>query len=103
MNILIGIIGLIFAILQIILFFKLWGMTNDVRSIRDKLMTTEADVKPVIKENDSPFEIGDWVISPTGKEVEIVEIEDGKYHCYTNRRLFYEGSFDASELTHTKV
>ena len=29
-----SIILLVFGVLQIILFFKLWGMTNDVRSIR---------------------------------------------------------------------
>jgi hypothetical protein len=29
-----------FSILQIILFFKLWGMTNDVREIKDSLTRT---------------------------------------------------------------
>lgn len=29
---------LVFGILQIILFFKLWGMTNDVRTIRKHLV-----------------------------------------------------------------
>lgn len=32
-----GIILLVFGILQIILFFKMWGMTNDVKQIRNKL------------------------------------------------------------------
>lgn len=31
-----SIILLVFGVLQIILFFKLWGMTNDVRSIKDQ-------------------------------------------------------------------
>ena len=30
----IGIVMLVFGILQIVLFFKLWGMTNDVSQIK---------------------------------------------------------------------
>lgn len=37
------IIGLIFGVLQIILFFKLWGMTNDVRKIKEELIKREFD------------------------------------------------------------
>ena len=33
-TLLISIILIIFGVLQIILFFKLWGMTNDVRKIK---------------------------------------------------------------------
>lgn len=33
------IILLIFGVLQIILFFKIWGMTNDVNKIKEKLAT----------------------------------------------------------------
>ncbi len=32
-----SVILIIFGILQIILFFKLWGMTNDVRHISEKI------------------------------------------------------------------
>ena len=32
-----AIVFLVFGILQIILFFKVWGMTNDVKKIKDKL------------------------------------------------------------------
>lgn len=38
---LLTIILLIFGILQIILFFKVWGMTNDIREIRDKYLKDE--------------------------------------------------------------
>lgn len=37
------IIGLIFGVLQIILFFKLWGMTNDVRKIKEEFFKREFD------------------------------------------------------------
>ena len=36
-----GIIILIFAILQIVLFFKIWGMTNDIREMRNKYLKDE--------------------------------------------------------------
>lgn len=32
--ILVSIISIVFAILQIVLFFKLWGMTNDVKELK---------------------------------------------------------------------
>ena len=32
---------LIFGILQIILFFKVWGMTNDIKEIRNKYLKDE--------------------------------------------------------------
>ena len=35
------IILLIFGVLQIILFFKVWGMTNDIREIRNKYLKNE--------------------------------------------------------------
>lgn len=35
------IVLLIFGVLQIILFFKIWGMTNDIREIRDKYLKDE--------------------------------------------------------------
>lgn len=34
-----SVILIIFGILQIILFFKLWGMTNDIRRISEKLVS----------------------------------------------------------------
>lgn len=38
MNLLISLEVVILALLQIILFFKLWGMTSDVREIKDSLI-----------------------------------------------------------------
>lgn len=34
---LLSIIFIVFGILQIILFFKLWGMTNNIRAIKQKM------------------------------------------------------------------
>jgi len=37
----IGIVMLIFGILQIVLFFKLWGMTNDVRRLTEHFLKSD--------------------------------------------------------------
>lgn len=37
MNEFIIIVGIIFSILSIILFFKIWGMTNDVKEMKNIL------------------------------------------------------------------
>ena len=37
MDVLLSIVLLVFGILQVILFFKIWGMTNDVCKIRELL------------------------------------------------------------------
>lgn len=47
------IVLLIFGVLQIILFFKVWGMTNDIRGIRDKYLKDE-DEKEERKRNTIP-------------------------------------------------
>ena len=45
---LLGIIIVVFGILNLILFFKMWGMTNDVRAIKNHFIKEE---KPTISEN----------------------------------------------------
>lgn len=41
----VGIIIIVFGILQIILFFKMWGMTNDVDNINSKLHESKDENK----------------------------------------------------------
>lgn len=38
---LVGIIIIVFGVLQIILFFKIWGMTNDVKEMKNKFVSEE--------------------------------------------------------------
>lgn len=38
-SIVVAIIIIVFGILQIVLFFKLWGMANDIRTMKDKYMS----------------------------------------------------------------
>lgn len=47
-TIILGLVMLVFGILQIILFFKLWGMTNDVRKLTTHFNST--DINYIIKE-----------------------------------------------------
>lgn len=46
------IVMLVFGILQIILFFKLWGMTNDVRSMKEQLQKNNKELEYYIRSID---------------------------------------------------
>ena len=52
MEAIVWIIIIVFGILQIILFFKIWGMTNDIEKIRAKYCRTETvkieGIKPAV-------------------------------------------------------
>ena len=71
-----AIVLIIFGILQIILFFKLWIMTNDVAAIRRKFA-------PQVEEAQKPRDLlGMYVrIRSTGKQVHVVARESGQYKC----------------------
>ena len=58
------IVLLVFGVLQIILFFKVWGMTNDIKEIRNKYLKDEDekrraeanyDPTPKINEGSKPM------------------------------------------------
>lgn len=54
------IVLLIFGVLQIILFFKVWGMTNDVNRIKKKLEIqpeSEAQIKVLNGEKEKAFDL----------------------------------------------
>lgn len=112
-----GIIIIIFGILQIILFFKLWGMTNDIRDIRDKYLnaeekvigkeTTTRDDHKIMGESktdisqylDFKFKPGDLVVLiSTGKQMRIKAIKNGKYSCYSQGGMVYDGEFEETEI-----
>lgn len=50
MELVTSIILIVFAVLQIILFFKIWGMTNDVSQIKEKLTVKVVENKDWKKE-----------------------------------------------------
>lgn len=54
-----GIIIIVFGILQIILFFKMWGMTNNVKCINEKLKNEKYSYQfyMIIGEKEKAFQI----------------------------------------------
>lgn len=106
-------ISLIFGILQIILFFKIWGMTNDIRDIKNKYLsenyneskpdqistsTPESKINRAPKNIDDPqFKIDDLVVClKTGNQMRVKEIIDGKFACYSS--LGFQGYFEESDI-----
>jgi len=100
-----GVIIIVFGILQIILFFKLWGMTDDIKTIKDKYLESSSN-NPIATEvtkktSESKFEVGALVVNiKSGKQMRIAEINSttGKYKCYSNGGMFPEDNFDESEI-----
>lgn len=91
---------LLFGILQIILLFKIWGMTNDVREIRDKYLdgNIQQSVEPQNKSN-LKYELNELVVDlKTGRQMRIKEFKDNKYSCYINSGATFVGDFDESEI-----
>nr|DAL72486.1 MAG TPA: hypothetical protein [Caudoviricetes sp.] len=119
METLLAIIFIVFGVLQIILFFKIWGMTNDVRNIKEmyesereahyrNLNRTNPNTKNQ-EESDlsiSKFSVGDLVVHiKTGKQMRIKNINTNNVHsnndtysCYSGGGVYHEGDFLASEL-----
>lgn len=88
-----AILLIIFGILQIILFFKLWIMTNDVAALRKKLA-------PAI---DAPKKqqnlLGMYVrIRATGKQVRVVARESNQYKCVDVKTNEPCGEYSYNEL-----
>lgn len=52
---------IVVGILNIILFFKIWGMTNNVREMRDYFLR-EKDAKSNAEKDDYFFNIGEKVV-----------------------------------------
>ena len=91
----IGIVMLVFGILQIVLFFKLWGMTNDVGQIKGLLsnLSTQKATAAMSShdlEQTSPEQkvVGKWPVgtlvvhTATWQQMRIKEITpDHKYVC----------------------
>lgn len=67
----------IFGLLQIILFFKLWGMTNDIREIRDKYLENniQQNVEPQNNLN-LKYELNVQVVDvKTGRQMRIKKLK----------------------------
>ncbi|MBO7193291.1 MAG: hypothetical protein J6V47_03305 [Bacteroidaceae bacterium] len=87
MDVLLSIVLLVFGILQVILFFKIWGMTNNVCKIRELMenssqSNTNKSSKEVVEECDN-IEVNDFVMEiKTQKEFKVKQIIGGdKFEC----------------------
>lgn len=103
-NAIVWIVLIIFAILQIILFFKLWRMTDDVSAILLHLENNRKDVKKKSLEiskdpdNNDPWGVGALVVEKgTGRQMRIKSIgKDGRFLCTVG--LLDAGEFSRDEI-----
>ncbi len=105
-EVLLIILGIIWSILGIILFFKVWGMTNDIKKIKNYLLHSQALKKKisspvpqeVVLSKERNIKRGDVVINlRNGKEIIADEInEDGSFVCYIDNK--YTGIFQSNEI-----
>lgn len=92
MEVVFAIISIVAAVLQIILFFKLWGMTNDVRKLKDAVIGNFSQANPSHqKEMEAPpiehmgISVGDYVIRKSdGKRMKVQSIYNNKLFCSAN-------------------
>lgn len=119
-TLLVSIILIVFGVLQIILFFKLWGMTNDVRLLKNHLLS-QLGAKPHSQASSSPSEPTPGVIknngvtyTVTGKDVEYSDGIKGVLKTYPGYpecgvitddgfELLYNDVFYASEALYQYI
>lgn len=107
------IVLLIFGVLQIILFFKVWGMTNDVKRLANKFCTNDNNLSNTndlveipcdsIPDNtpdeDVEIYIGDKVIRrKDSKEMVVDRIVFGKYGCADLKTNKFIAGYERNEI-----
>ena len=113
LTLLLAILGIVWSILCLILFFKVWGMTNDVRDIKEHILSMNSNTvgNSIIRTIDysdknnttTDFNIGDHVIDKeTGNEYVIHNINDeGNYVCKlpNSNSVIFAGTFSKEQLS----
>ena len=105
------VVCLIFGILQIILFFKIWGMTNNVKRIlnifeevtKEKRLELETAAKKAKYNNATgntadKFNIGDLVVDSNGIQWRVAEINGGIVVCKNSTKGIVEYAEDEISL-----
>lgn len=105
-TIIIGFVIVAFGILQIILFFKLWGMTNDVARIKEYMymaMPTKSHDAKILKGQPNDSSHPDWVIGSrvvhvhSGNPMKITSLNsNGTFVCAKDGLI--AGSYRRDEL-----
>ena len=103
MNFFYAILATVWTILSLILFFKVWGMTNNVKEIKNHLLKSQpSGDKSVEKEQEynGPLKVGDVVLHDSYKrELRIYKINpDGSCVCLDHKRHNIVDTFKADEL-----
>lgn len=77
------VIILVFGVLQIILFFKIWGMTNNVAAIRRIMEGGESGAGEEDKTVTDAIVVGALVVrKSTGEQLKVTGVdENGKFVC----------------------
>lgn len=95
------IVLLVFGVLQIILFFKLWGMTNDVAELK-RLAKKYLDSQKVksINTKEDDIKVGDLVVElKTSKQMRVTGItKENKFECKIAGGIQSAGVFDKEEI-----
>ena len=77
------VILVVFGILQIILFFKIWGMTNNVKKILEVMVTSKnsKEVQPIEDGDNNPCCVGALVVDKNDNQWRVVEIQGDLVVC----------------------
>lgn len=75
-------LGSVWCILNIILFFKLWGMTNDVKIIKEKLEKYDSSTKENAHQ--------DNIQNPNNSDIAIIKPGDKVIHKTMHRIMFVD-------------
>lgn len=112
-----SIILAVFGILQIILFFKLWGMTNNIKRLTDKFCNKNCDNNNIERFIESPsfsiadntpdenieIFIGDTVIRrEDSREMVVDRIVCGKYGCVDPQTHIFIAGYARNEIRKRK-
>ena len=96
----VSIVVLVFGVLQIILFFKIWGMTNDVKKLtnfflysqKEHIEVGEKEINCNFGDSEKEYDKNLDKITPNDKVIRISDnkemivdsIENGKFFCKAN-------------------
>lgn len=98
MELIILLLIIVFGILQIILFFKLWKMTNDVNKIKDKITNSSTPISIIKREikKKNP-DIENILFDSLWSALEYVYENRNKYYIdYSSRIKYYQKLYEAA-------
>ena len=105
-SVLIAIVSIVWGVLSIILFFKVWEMTNDIKEIKNKFLYDTLPNQQKVKElksftvNGKDLDEGDVVVeAATGREIIIKSIlSDGRFICWRDKNKTSMEKYSLSEI-----